>query len=208
MKITSYLIEIEHAVTTVIGEIYRESDQLDDIKSELAKLSAATDDGYRRAEFLAMNPDLDDEGLGTFMHWETYFGPDKERYHKQSEHDELESKLKAHELSIAALSGSLLQYAKQGISLQYGSRRAGCPQGREIAGLDLHEVIWQGRNQSIHWEDGSFHKPTENCFKALTSDVDPIFSDYTNRNMAFDIVNLLDWKTVDDFSKDMGLLDP
>jgi hypothetical protein len=208
VKIANYLIEIEHAVSTVIGEIYRESDQLAEIKQELVKLNAATEDGYRRVEFLAMNPELDDEGLGTAIHWDTYFGPDKERFHKQSDHDEIESRLNAHELSIAALSGSLLQYAKQGISLQYGNKRTGCPQGRVIAGIDLHDVIWQGRNQSIHWEDGSFHNPTENCFQTLAQNLDPIFNDYKNRNMAFAIVKALNWKSVDDFKNDMKLLDP
>lgn len=208
MEIANYLIEIEHAVSTVISEIYRESDLLAELQQELVKLNAATEDGYRRAEFLAMNPELDDEGLGTAIHWDTYFGPDKERFYKQSNHDEIELRLNAHELSIAALSGSLLQYAKQGISLQYGNKRAGCPQGRVIAGIDLHEVIWQGRNQSIHWEDGTFRKPTESCFQILAQNLDPVFNDYKNRNMAFDIVKALNWKTVDDFKNDMELLDP
>lgn len=208
MRLKSYLIEIEHAASIVISEIYREIGQLAEIKEDLVKLNAATEDGYRRAEFLAMNPDLDDEGLGTAIHWDTYFGADKQRHHKQSEHDDVEAKLKAHELSVAALSGSLLQYAKQGISLQYGSKRNGCPQGRDLAGLDLHEVIWQGRNQSIHWEDGTFRIPTEACFQTLATNLDPAFNQYPNRNMAFDIIEALNWKTFEDFKNDMELLDP
>jgi hypothetical protein len=208
MKIRDYIIEIEHAASIIITEIYRESEQLAEITKELVKLNAATQVGYRQVEFLAMNPDLDDEGLGTAIYWDTYFGPDKERYHKQAEHDEVESRLKAHELSIAALSGSVLQYAKQGISLQYGNKRTGCPQGRVIVGIDLHEIIWQGRNQSIHWEDGSFHKPTEICFQTLAQNLDPIFNDYPNRNMAFAIINALNWKCFEDMKDDMLLLDP
>lgn len=68
MKIPDYLKEVEHAVTTVITEIHREVDQLAAHRGELAKLTAATDYGYRHVEFLAMNPDLDDDFLGTAIY--------------------------------------------------------------------------------------------------------------------------------------------
>ena len=84
-------------------------------------LTAATEDGYRRVEFLAMNPELDDDGLGTAIHWDTYFGPDKERYYKAAEVDDATQKLDAHMFSIAALAGSLLQFAKQGIDILHGT---------------------------------------------------------------------------------------
>lgn len=70
----------------MLGELHAENQHLARARAELAKVStAATEDGYRRAESLAMNPDLDDEGLGTAIHWDTYFGVDKDRYHKEKE---------------------------------------------------------------------------------------------------------------------------
>lgn len=160
MEILDYLKEIKHAVETIIGEIYREHDEIKILKKELAQLNAATEDGYRRAEFLALNPDLDDEGLGTGIYWDTYFGPDKQRFHKQNETNNSVLKLNAHKFSLVALSGSILQYAKQGISLKYGDRNT-CPPGRIIGGQELKEIIWQGRNQALHWEDGSFQNPVK-----------------------------------------------
>lgn len=207
MKISDYLQEIRHAVETVVAEIHREHELVETLQAELVRLTAATEEGYRRVEFLALNPDLDDDGLGTAIHWDTYFGPDKERYHKAAEVDEAIQKLEAHKLSIAALAGSLLQIAKQGIALRYGKERKGCPDGRVIAEMPLHEVIWQGRNQASHWEEGDFRRPVERCFQQLTESVDPVFGEYLNRSMAYEVVSILGWNSFDVFANDMKLLD-
>jgi hypothetical protein len=54
---------ISHAVETTVAEIHREHGALAQVRAELARLIAVTEDGYRRAETLALNPDLDDGGL-------------------------------------------------------------------------------------------------------------------------------------------------
>ena len=205
MKLSDYLTEVEHAVRTVIAEIHTEHEHLARLQLELAALTAATDDGYQRAAFLALNPDLDDEGLGTAIHWDTYFGPDKDRYHKATDVQDTEARVVARSFSVAALSGNLLQYAKQGLSMRYGKNRDGCPAGREIAGLAVHEIIWQGRNQALHWEEGKPHPPVVKCFESLAVTANAAFSDYKTRNMAYEIVTLLEWQTVDDFNRDMQL---
>ena len=92
-----------------------------------------------------MNPELDDEGLGTAIHWETYFGPDKERFYKQVDLDEIEQKIETHKFSTSALAANVLQFAKQGIALRFGRERQGISEGRLVGGQPLHEIIWQGR---------------------------------------------------------------
>ena len=205
MHINAYLAEIEHAVKTVIPEIHAEHEQLCRLRQELVTLTAATDEGYRRADFFALNPDLDDEGLGTAIHWDTYFGPDKERYHKAAAVIACEEQVSARSFSVAALSGNLLQYARQGLSLRYGKKRDGCPVGRELVGLSVHEIIWQGRNQAMHWEEGEPHLPVVKCFEHLAANASPAFSEFRDRSMAYEIVSLLEWKTMDDFIRDMRL---
>lgn len=205
MKLADYLTEVEHAVRTVITEIYAEQQHLARLKLELVALTAATDDGYRRSNFLALNPDLDDEGLGTAIHWDTYFGPDKDRYHKAADLRGTEARIATRSFSVAALSGNLLQYAKQGLSMRYGKNRDGCPVGREIAGLAVHEIIWQGRNQALHWEEGNPHPPVIRCFECLAGATNAAFSDYVNRSMAFEVITLLGWRTVIDFNRDIQL---
>ncbi|MDO9104523.1 MAG: hypothetical protein Q7U57_06130 [Methylovulum sp.] len=153
-----------------------------------------------------MNPDLDDEGLGTLIHLDTYFGVDKDRHYKKAEYEEVVQRVAARQFSIAALSGSLLQYGKQGISLHYGKKRDGCPDGRIVAGIPLSEIIWQARNQALHWEDGSFHEPTTKCFEYLTTNVDPVFEQFKDRSLASEIIGLLGWNNVEAFFNDMKLL--
>lgn len=205
MDINTYLAEIEHAAGMVISEIHADGEQLARLRLELVTLTAATDDGYRRAAFLALNPDLDDEGLGTAIHWDTYFGPDKERHHKAAEVLACEEKIAARSFSVAALSGNLLQYAKQGLSMRYGKKRDGCPVGREVVGLPVHEVVWQGRNQAMHWEEGEPHPPVSRCFDHLAANANPEFAKFRDQSMAYEIVLLLGWKTIDDFLRDMRL---
>lgn len=207
MKISNYLREVQHAVSVVIGEVHREQNQVAALRGELAALTAATDDGYQRSNFLAMNPELDDDFLGTAIHWDTYFGVDKERFHKNVELDDGLSNIAAHEFSVASLSGSLLQYGKQGLSLRFGKQRAGCPDGRMIGSQTLNEVIWQARNQALHWEDGTFSAAVVQCFDALALNINAVFGQYRTRSMAFEVVDLLGWRTVEDFTNDLMLFD-
>jgi len=78
-----------------------------------------------------------------------------------------------------------------------------CPAGRAINSETLKNVIWQGRNQSIHWDEGKFNTAVQNCFQALATNVDPKFSQLTTRSLAFDIVQLLEWKEFADFERDI-----
>src|SRR5205085_1103080 len=124
----------------------------------------------------------DDVMLATGMYWETYFGEDKELYHNDKEREELVNLIATHALSVGSLAGSLLQHAKQGVSLVHGKPEK-CPAGRSVGSQDLKEVIWQGRNQAIHWEEGKFKQSLEKCFESLRKDFGPVFADYKKRNM-------------------------
>lgn len=205
MKLPIYLSEIRHAVNIVVSEIYREQDVLNKTRNELDSLRKATNSEYRRAESLSSDPDLDDEGLGTGAHWDTYFGVDKDRYEKNAEHEVIAQRVAARQFSVAALSGSLLQYGKQGISLHYGKNREGCPDGRTICGLPISEIIWQSRNQALHWEDGTFDARTTKCFERL-AESNQVFARYSDRSLAFEVVKLLGWKDADAFFHDMQSL--
>jgi len=205
MKLDEYLPEVQHAVETVIAEIYREQHVVSELQAELCNLEAATTDGYRRAEFFAMNPDLDDEGLATAIHWDTYFGPDKEWYHKSADLEKAAERVAAHEFSVSALCGNLLQYGKQGLSLQFGKHKHGCPDGRLVGGVPLREVIWQGRNQALHWENGTFNSAVTECYEQLAASLDPAFTQYKQRSMAYEVISHLGWMSAEDFMRDMRL---
>ncbi len=202
MRIINYLSEIKFAASNVISTIWAERNRIEELRAEIKSLSVAVEVNYQRAIALQESEDIDDVAMGAGVYWENYFGDDKQLFHKNEEAQDLESQLALHEFSIASLSGNLLQYAKQGISLCHGEL-ANCPNGRTIGSQFLKAVIWQGRNQALHWEAGTFHHPVERCFQTLGSDIDAKFNDFPNRNMAFDVVELLSWKDFNAFEADM-----
>ena len=97
--------------------------------------------------------------------------------------------------SIAALSGALLQVAKQGISVVYGKPQ-NAPRGAEVSGMLVKDTIWEGRNQSIHYENP---KEISDAVVDLFRRIDGIRNDgvswdpRSQYNYAFDIVNFLGW---------------
>lgn len=207
MRIQTYVPQIEHAVSIVIAEIHREREQLDAAERNFKAANAAADDGYRKAEFLNLNPDLDDDFLGTAIYWDTYFGPDKEQHDADAEIARLQDLIRAKSFSMSALAGSLLQYGKQGISLQYGGVDT-CPAGRTIEGFPIRDLIWYGRNQALHWDDHNFRGKTAAFLDSLANTKAGPFLDYKTRSLSLDFINLLKWKDIGDFKLDLLSLDP
>lgn len=207
MRIRDYMPEIRPAVEVVIGEIHAERKILGEAEGRLARLTTETEDGYRNVEFLRMNPEFDDDFLGTAIYWDTYFGPDKDRHHANIEVETIKAQIQVKAFSLSALGGTILQFGKQGISLQYGGVGA-CPAGREIDGMSLRDLIWFGRNQGIHWDEGEFKGGTKTFLEQLDAAKGGPFSDYKTRSISLDIINLIGWKTADHFQNDMLSLDP
>lgn len=206
MTMDDYLTEIEFAASNLIPIIWGERDRLRKLEVEVASLTKLVEHSYRRAESIAMNAeDPDDVAMATGVYWENYFGNDKERYQKDEDREKLMEQIAAHALSVGSLAGSLLQFAKQGISLVHGGL-AHCPNGRPIGSQSLKDLVWQGRNQGLHWEEGKPHPPVQQCFEMLVKEADPKFADYKRRNMAIDVVELLGWTDFAKFSIDMHSL--
>jgi hypothetical protein len=137
-------------------------------------------------------------------HWDTYFGPDKDRHQTAAEYDDVRARLDARRFSIDAMSGAVLQHAKQSISMVHGGVKA-CPLGRLVSPTQhLGNVIWQARNQAIHWEEGMLSQPVVDCFNALGADVDAVFArDLHAPSLAFTVLHLLRWRTWTEFHDDL-----
>jgi hypothetical protein len=199
---TEYLKEIEHAGTETLRLVWSEQEQYEALEAKLAALGAEITDTHERVAWLQANPDFDDDLQSTAMHWESYFGPEKEAFHADAEKRSTEALIAARGFSTDAQSGNILQYAKQGISLVHRGLNA-CPEGRHIGLLPMRNVIWQGRNQAIHWDEGRFTQSVRTVFEGLARDIDPKFSAFTSRNMAFEVVSLLGWRGFADFERDL-----
>lgn len=106
--------------------------------------------------------------------------------------------------SIEVLCGAVLQIGKQGISLilKGGERYS---RGRHIGSQNLSNVIWHGRNQAVHWEDGvPTNVNTQACFEKLKNDFGKQFEfGATPRNMAWDLWSVIGWCAYEEYEGDM-----
>jgi hypothetical protein len=121
----------------------------------------------------------------------------------------LKESIDAKSVAISSLCGALLQIAKQGISIVYrgsGGCLAICPDGRSIGNEVLKNIIWQGRNQSMHYEEGNFKAPVQQCFQNLEAYFGNEFSLslHPNENFAQKIViNIFGWNDYQVYEYDM-----
>jgi hypothetical protein len=205
MNINSYLSEIEHAARSLIGLLWEEHRQVEELQAQVEKLTAEVRDGYRRAAAWKDSEDPDDVMAGAGIQWGTYFGPDKQRHGVTDRLTQAHDQLAARAFSRSSMAASLLQYAKQGISITQSSLDA-CPDGYAIGTQVLKQVIWQGRNQSIHWEEGKPHKAVTTCFDLLSAEAGGQFAPYKTQNLAFEVVTLLKWDSFETFETDLRSL--
>jgi hypothetical protein len=202
MTITDYISEIEFAATNVISVIWSEQTRIAQLSGEIERTRDVVEQTYQRAIAFQESDDADDVMLGVGIYFDNYFGNDKEVFHKTAEVQKLANQLASHKFSISSLSGSLLQFAKQGISIAHGEL-CDCPIGRTIGTQSLSDIIWQSRNQAIHWEDGVLKPEVEQCFRTLARDFDPKFNGYRSRSLAFEVIQLLGWTDYTRFKADL-----
>ncbi|KAB2311488.1 hypothetical protein F8A87_06695 [Betaproteobacteria bacterium SCN2] len=121
----------------------------------------------------------------------------------------LQASIGTHQHAVQAIAGAILQIAKQGISLFYGSREA-APTGRMLGSLPVRDVIWQARNQSMHYEEGAFGKPVCDLFTKLEQEQGPQFSlvNHPVQNRAKQIIDVLGWSDYGNYMQDMQVLLP
>lgn len=203
MTLTEYLNDMEYAVTRVIESLWHEHDEAARLRKEIDELRKVAADNYARAQSIQQNAeDTDDLMIGVGIHWDTYFGEDKEQYYKSKDLDVLEERLAAREFSYSSLAGTLLQYAKQGLSASFG-KPANWPNGRLVRSQDLKTIILESRNQSEHWEEGNPFPKVEQCFNTLAAEKGPEFAQYKTKNLAFEVVSMLGWRSYADFKNDL-----
>lgn len=201
-----YLSEIEYAVSNLISIIWQEHRYLEDLQQRIQGLTTNITDNHDRVHFLAENAqDLEDISDAISQSMDSYWGLQKDLAVVRKSLETLSTQIAAHAFSVGCLAGSLLQYAKQGISICHGKDFNKYPDGRFINSQSIKNIIWQGRNQSVHWEGGVLNHFVEDCFTDLLKN-NPCFSDYKKQNKAFEIIELLGWTDFSIFKKDMQSL--
>lgn len=106
----------------------------------------------------------------------------------------MQARVGTHQAAIQAIAGAILQIAKQGVALVHGGL-TGSPPGRFLGSLAVRDIIWQGRNQSMHFEEGTFKKPVVDLFATLEAEQGPQFSllPAAKQSRAKQVIDVLGW---------------
>lgn len=125
--------------------------------------------------------------------------------------ENLKFRLEARASSYGAVCGALLQIAKQGLSAQFGKSRKNVPEGKLISVEPIRNIIWEGRNQSMHFEVPEQVGPViRETFRNLEMAGNPQFhldpAPAIQRNLAGEVIELLGWWEPDTYACDLETL--
>jgi hypothetical protein len=193
-----YLSSVDHAVKTIIRGMLYEHQQVSSLDRQIKRLIR---DFPLSVETLVPTRDLDAP--------RTLPPAWRKRLLKHGVRslDDLEvmirRKLEAHDAARAALAGALLQIVRQGISMVHRGPQD-CPKGRMLGTQPLKDVVWQARNQAVHYEEQKLSKEVRDCFNQLALDFPGRgFDDPFQKNLAFEIAMVLGWTEVVQFQADV-----
>lgn len=193
-----YIGETQYAASSLIDLIWADYDSLEKLNEQLKTLTAEFDVKYQVFIANEFHPAAN-YYLAQMAKAHQGIAEPKAELEKQI--SDVSESIDAKSASIAALSGALLQLAKQCISLKYGKPQ-NAPDGADIGGVLVKNIIFEGRNQSIHYENPK--EISENVTK-LFAELDAIRKDgntwdaKSQTNFAFEVVKLLGWRTFSDF---------
>jgi hypothetical protein len=107
----------------------------------------------------------------------------------------LRAKFGATEQAMAVLAGGVLQLAKQTLSFRFGAKR-NLPSGKVLGSQSISEVIWEGRNHAMHWEEERKGTPARDMLSKLQTD--GLASVTLNENNSLAILDALGWTSADE----------
>jgi hypothetical protein len=191
-----YLVDTRYAVENLFILLYREHEHLDQALESEKSMRLAEKDLFEGMQKSSFTP----EGI-----------IDLYGYHDAAERFKTDAtnivkKVATIDASLHVIAGSILQIAKQGISAVH-KKLSICPSGRIIGNESLKNIIWQGRNQAMHFEDGNYHPQTITCFKNLEFAFGSKFL-LGQKNLALEVIEILGWKKYLDYENDMKTLLP
>ncbi|MFG6468395.1 hypothetical protein [Roseateles sp. BYS87W] len=202
-----YLKDTEYATQNLLRLATEEEQQLRELSGQLASAEARLRVHQWDFQTSDLNDDFSDAYVMAAFGRAAKASQDAERL--RSEVAMLQASVGAHQQATQAVAGAVLQIAKQGISLVHGGLNA-APTGRTIGSLCIRDIIWQGRNQSMHYEEGNFKKALTDLFATLESEQGTHFSlaAHPQQNRAKQIVELLGWEDYATYARDMQTLLP
>lgn len=106
--------------------------------------------------------------------------------------------------AMSVLASSVLQLAKQVLSFRFGPKRPCLPGARAIGGQTIVEIIWEGRNHVLHWEEGNPHQKVKDMVSELEAHLGGQID--LSKNNAVLIVDACGWKSASDVANDLRVI--
>lgn len=208
-QIENYLADRKYAIQGIFQLLNIETGEIEKLTLEIEELRHTA----RILRLIAIEENEDEESLEEKLSENDEFLAslclDSDADGKKNRIEILNEVLMEKKDSITTFSMCLLQIAKQGISSIYGENKNSCTIiGRNISSnLSLRDIIWEGRNQAIHYE-GNYRNNITECFRILTTEFGEQFNlSNSKENKAKYIIDLLGWKDFESFEKDLLLFE-
>lgn len=197
----SYADDTEYAMLNLFDLAMREEVELDEKSAHLVSAEAKLKAHQWDFQTSDLNEDFSEAYVMAAFNRAATAGLEVDALHKDVA--QLQASVGAHQTAIQVICGSILQIAKQGISLVHGGL-ANAPDGRAVGDQAIKNIIWQARNQAIHYEDGQFNVAVTALFAALEDAHGSVFSlaAHPNQCLAKQVVHLLGWRTYDRYLAD------
>lgn len=105
--------------------------------------------------------------------------------------------------SMSGLAGSVLQIAKQALSIRHAGK-PNLPKARTVGTQNIVEVVWEGRNHAMHWDEGAPRDRVKNMLDRLATDLNITIE--VGKNNCLSILGALGWKAPEDVNSDLKAL--
>lgn len=105
--------------------------------------------------------------------------------------------------SMSSLAGAILQIAKQVLALRHNGKPANISP-RYIGNQGIIEVIWEGRNHAMHWDEGAPREKVKTMLYGLKNDLGIDIE--AGKNNCLSILGALNWSSTDAVVHDLESL--
>ncbi|MBD2487607.1 hypothetical protein [Aulosira sp. FACHB-615] len=202
-----YLIDTKYATSNIIDLIIHDEKELEKAEERKRRIDEELKLSYERFYAGDMSDDLSPtqvqyEYVQLMKHAERLNEQEKQLI---AEMERLKNEIDAKSFAVSSLCGALLQISKQGISIVHRGLGS-CPNGRAIGNEVLKNIIWQGRNQSMHYEENNPKQAAITCFQNLEASFGNEYSLtlHPSENFAQKIVmQVLGWNNYQVYEQDM-----
>lgn len=202
-----YLAETEFATQNLFALATEEEARLEELQERLRPMEAKLKIQQWDFQTSDLNDDFSDVYAMAAFHRAAKTA--QEAGIMREEVATLRARIEAHQHAVQAIAGAIFQIAKQGISMIFKEQQM-APSGRMLGSLAVRDIIWQARNQSMHFEEGKPRLQVKELFSILEREhgIDFSLTAHPKTNRAKQVLDLLSWKNYFSYLADMQLLLP